>query len=338
MADEELVARLKRGIQEWNTWRQGQLDLHPNLRDVDLSGVDFSGADLKDAYFSHTNLSNANLSGANLFRANFFHTNLSHADLGYAFLDSADFSSANLTEADLSSTNLSDAQLNATDFTSVQFWDTLFVRVDLSNIKGLGTANHIGPSTVNINSVILPYDEATRIHFLRGVGFTEGQIEYLPSLLTPRSIQYYSLFISYAHQDEIIAKRLYADLRKKDVPCWFAPHDLRPGTPIMRGIEEAIHLHDKLLLILSKNAVMSNWVQQEVETALYKGTTTGQEILFPIRLDDTILEIDTLWAKRLRQRHISDFTGWQEEQRYQEAFVLLLRHLKTESSPSHNTP
>lgn len=35
--------------------------------------------------------------------------------------------------------------------------------------------------------------------FLRGVGFTETQIEYLPSLLTPRSIQYSSLFISYAH-------------------------------------------------------------------------------------------------------------------------------------------
>jgi hypothetical protein len=208
------------------------------------------------------------------------------------------------------------------------FDHTLFVEVDLSTVRGLETAEHWGPSTVNINSVILPHDEPTRTHFLRGVGFTETQIDYLPSLLTPRPIQYHSLFISYTHKDEAIAKRLYTDLRKNDVPCWFAPHDLRPGTPIVRGIEEAIHLYDKLLLILSKNAVASNWVQQEVETALYKGATTGQEILFPIRLDNTILEIDTLWAKRLRHRHIGDFTGWQEEQRYQEAFDLLLRHLK----------
>ncbi len=37
-------------------------------------------------------------------------------------------------------------------------------------------------------------------------------------------------------------------------------------------------------------------------------------------------------------RHIGDFTGWQEEQRYQEAFALLLRHLKTEPSLPHHLP
>jgi hypothetical protein len=36
-----------------------------------------------------------------------------------------------------------------------------------------------------------------------GVGFTETQIEYLPSLLTPQPIQYQSLFISYASQEAI---------------------------------------------------------------------------------------------------------------------------------------
>ena len=64
----------------------------------------------------------------------------------------------------------------------------------------------------------------------------------------------------------------------------------------MRGIEEAIHLHDKLLLILSKDAVNSLWVQQEVEAALYKEVTTGREILFPICLDNTILKSASLWA------------------------------------------
>jgi hypothetical protein len=57
----------------------------------------------------------------------------------------------------------------------------------------------------------------------------------------------------------------------------------------VRGIEEAIHLHEKLLLILSHHAVNSPWVQQEVEAAWYKEATTGQEILFPIRLDNTVL-------------------------------------------------
>ncbi len=70
-------------------------------------------------------------------------------------------------------------------------------------------------------------------------------------------------------------------------------------------------MHEKFLLILSDHAVNSSWVQQEVEAAVYKEVTTRQEILFPIRLDNTVLESETLWAKRIRQRHIGDFTGWQ---------------------------
>jgi TIR domain len=103
---------------------------------------------------------------------------------------------------------------------------------------------------------------------------------------------------------------------------------------MVRGTEEAIHLHEKLLLILSKDAVNSSWVQQEVETALYKEVTSGQEILFSIRLDNTVLESNTLWARRLRQRHIGDFTGWQDDATYQQAFTALLRHLKTAKPPT----
>jgi hypothetical protein len=43
--------------------------------------------------------------------------------------------------------------------------------------------------------VVFPNEEHIRKHFLRGVGFTRTQIEYLPSLLMPKPIQYYSLFI-----------------------------------------------------------------------------------------------------------------------------------------------
>ena len=68
--------------------------------------------------------------------------------------------------------------------------------------------------------------------------------------------------------------------------------------------------------------------QLEVEAALYKEVTTGQEILFPIRLDDMVLSSETLWAKRLRQRHIGNFTGWEDDTAYYQAFATLLRHLK----------
>lgn len=78
----------------------------------------------------------------------------------------------------------------------------------------------------------------------------------------------------------------------------------------------------------------SAWVEREVDAALHQEIKRGNDVLFPIRLDNTVLESDTLWAKRLRQRHIGDFTGWQDEAAYQQAFTALLRHLKVAKPPT----
>lgn len=164
------------------------------------------------------------------------------------------------------------------------------------------------------------------------LSLTRGQIEYQSSLLIPQPIQYYSLFISYAHQDETIAKRLHADLVAHNVPCWFAPHDLRPGTPILRGLEEAISFQDKFLLIISKHAVNSTWIEREIDAALHEEIKRGTDVLFPIRLDNTVLESKVGWATRLQHRHISDLTNWQDETAYQQALTTLLRHLKVDRS------
>ena len=117
------------------------------------------------------------------------------------------------------------------------------------------------------------------------------------------------------------------DLQAKGVRCWFAPHDLKPGE-FHAGIEEAIQLHEKLLLILSEHAVKSSWIEREVDAALYQEIERKIDVLFPIRLDNTVLESTAGWARRLRHRHIGDFTQWQEKDAYQQAFTTLLRHLK----------
>lgn len=188
---------------------------------------------------------------------------------------------------------------------------------------------HDGPSTVNVNSVVLPTEEHIHKHFLRGVGFSETQIEYLPSLLKPRPIQYHSIFISYAHQDEVLAQQLYTDLRNKDVPCWFAPEDLKIGNKFRQHIDEAIHQQDKLLLLLSEHSIVSTWVENEVETALEKENRQQREVLFPVRLDEVVLQTSRAWAATLRRtRHIGDFANWTDPQAYQHAFDRLLQDLK----------
>ncbi len=328
------------------------------LSEANLSVADLSEADLSMVYLSGTNLNSANLSKANLSKTNLSKTNLNAADLSGANLSGTNLSEAHLGGADLSGTNLSGAylggtnlsgadlsranlsraylsgaNLNKANLTEAHFFYTTLAWVDLSRVKGLEIAVHGGPSSVDIKSVILPRDEHTRRHFLHNTGFPDTFIDYLSSSLTV-PLEYRSYFLSYSHYDQMFARRLYIDLQNQDVRCWFVSHDLHAATSIVHGIEEAIHLREKLLLILSHHVVMSHWVQHEVEVALYKEVTSGQEMLFPIRLDNTVLESDAQWAKRLCQRYIGDFTGWQDETAYHQAFTTLLRHLKVAKPPT----
>ena len=97
-----------------------------------------------------------------------------------------------------------------------------------------------------------------------------------------------------------------------------------------KGIDEAIHVHDKLVLILSQEALDSGCVQYEVEIASHKEREHKSLVLFPLRIDNAILTCTEGWARTLRARHIGDFTHWKQHDDYQQAFTRLLRDLKAE--------
>jgi hypothetical protein len=228
-----------------------------NLSRAMLSGADLSRANLRDAVLLSADLIGANLSGADLLGADLIDANLSGADLSYANLGSADLSQANLSQANLSGARLGAANLFGTNLTESNLTDaylieTLFVFTNLTSTVGLETCNHIGPSIIDFRTLqaFPPFPLA----FLRGVGLPDTVIDYLPSL-TGQPIQFYSCFISYSHRDEEFAQRLHADLQNKGVRCWFAPHDLPIGGKILDEIDAAIRLRDKVLLILSEQAV-----------------------------------------------------------------------------------
>src|SRR5260370_268804 len=79
---------------------------------------------------------------------------------------------------------------------------------------------------------------------------------------------YHTCVISYATEDEKFVKKLYADLQMQGVPCWFAEQDLKQGDHLRAEIYQAIRQQEKLLLVLSQNAIESKWVEEEVDVAL----------------------------------------------------------------------
>ena len=167
-------------------------------------------------------------------------------------------------------------------------------------------------------------------------GLPDKPSSCLPRLIGPMSpIQFYSCFISYSSKNQDFAERLHADLQDKGVRTWFDREDLKIGDIIRYGINEAIRVHDKLMLVLSENSIVSDWVEGEVEAALEREQREKRTVLFPLRLDDAVMETPIAWASHIRQtRHIGDFRGWENNTAYQIAFARLLRDLRAEESTS----
>jgi hypothetical protein len=210
---------------------------------------------------------------------------------------------------------------------------TIFKEVDLGVAIGLERMFHQFPSSIDIETLHVSGGRIPEA-FLRGSGVPESFVVQIPALVAAmQPIQFYSCFISYSSKDQEFADRLHADLQSKGVRVWFAPHDMKIGARIRPTIDESIRVYDKLLLVLSEHSVSSQWVEQEVETALTKEREPeGKTVLFPVRIDDAVMEIKSGWPALLKNtRNVGDFTDWKDHDSYQRAFDRLLRDLKAET-------
>ena len=318
-----------------------------NLSRAKLSGAKLSravlrGADLFMAYLLSANLSGALLIGAKLSSAKLSGADLSGAVLCDAKLIKANLRGANLKKADLSGADLLMAYLKRTNVNNANLSDakigyTTIGDVDLSNVSDLERTIHFGPSTIGIDTF---YRSGGKIphKFLEDAGVPDNFIEYMGSL-TGQAFQYYSCFISHSTNDKDFADRIYADLRKEGVRCWFAPEDIKGGKKIHLQLDEAIRVYDKLLLILSEESINSDWVANEIRWARKREKQEGRQKLFPVTLIDyeklkswKLFDADTATdlAAEVRSYFIPDFKNWKVHNDYLLAFNRLLRDLQTE--------
>jgi TIR domain/Pentapeptide repeats (8 copies) len=325
MANEEHLARLKQGVAAWNAWREENPKIRPDLSKADLTGEDLSGANLSGAILSDANLTGAFLSGATLCDAI-----LDEANLTGAYLGKANFSRAMLIEA-----NLTGAYLGEANFSGASIGWTIWGDVDLRTVRGLETVEHAGPSTIDIHTLYRSHGNIPEV-FLRGAGVPEDFLTYVKSLVG-RPYEFYSCFISYSSKDQEFAERLHEDLQNKGIRCWFAPHDVQGGRKLHEQIDQAIHVHERLLLILSSHSMNSEWVKTEIAKARQREVQEQRQVLFPVRL--VPFEAIRTWecfdadtgkdsAREIREYFIPDFSNWKHHDAYQAAFQRLLRDLK----------
>lgn len=319
MANDAHLEILRQGVITWNQWRQDNPETIPDLQDAPVRrmtihstgaqerGLDIRfGSNLRGVNFRSMYLAGANLSEMCLREADFTGANARFADFSGADLTGAVMKLAHLAQADFSH-----ASLDGAEFSQAILGGTVFVGNDLSAVRNLQHATHQFASAVDVQTLYRSKGNISEA-FLRGAGVPDNLISYLRSL-TGSAFEFYSCFISYSAKDIEFAKRLYADLQASGARCWFAPEHLRIGDRTRSAIDDSIRLYEKLLLVLSRNSVASDWVEKEVETALELERVQKRHIWFPIRLDNAVMSTESGWPADIRRsRNIGNFTRWKD--------------------------
>jgi uncharacterized protein YjbI with pentapeptide repeats len=185
VANDEHLKILRRGVKEWNKWRDNNPESLPYLvkanlskanlskarfswgvidaiqedyvdSRADLSRANLSRSDLSDAYLEYVTLSHADLSFAKLRKAYLRKAYLSGANLSYADLSGADLSETDLSDANLSCAKLKGVDLNHANLKGANLSEAKLGRVDLSYADLSETdLSEADLSDANLRSVLL---------------------------------------------------------------------------------------------------------------------------------------------------------------------------------------
>lgn len=141
--------------------------------------------------------------------------------------------------------------------------------------------------------------------------------------------KYYSCFISYSRQDSEFADKLCHDLKSKDIECWLDREKMRGGREIRPAVIDAVASQDKMVVIISKDSIQSDWVKSEINWAEQKKHQTGENVLLPIQIDDVLAKVEKTFVKDLfLSIHTEDFTNWRIPGEYKQALDKLLASLE----------
>lgn len=94
------------------------------------------------------------------------------------------------------------------------------------------------------------------------------------------------LFVSHSSRDKEFAKQLARDLRELGHDPWFDEWEIKVGDCIPSQIEHGISEAEYVVVVLSKHAVASGWVDKEWKTKYWDEIETKQTLVLPVLLEN----------------------------------------------------
>ena len=92
------------------------------------------------------------------------------------------------------------------------------------------------------------------------------------------------VFVSYAHTDEAIARRVADILHQAGLEVWEATREIMPGDNWAAKVDQALQESQAMVVLLTPHTMRSNWVRSEIEYAL--GEIRFRDRLIPVVVGD----------------------------------------------------
>jgi hypothetical protein len=96
------------------------------------------------------------------------------------------------------------------------------------------------------------------------------------------------VYLAHAHEDNPFSNRLADDLQQAGVSLWYDRERLEIGEDMVQRMNEGLQDYDFFLVVWSRNASQSPWVEREINVALTKQIHERRRLI-PLLLDDTPL-------------------------------------------------
>lgn len=350
---------------------------HSNFSYATLEKMECASSDLNDALFDHASLQEALLTESSAVAASFQQATLSSARMIEVDLSSADFSRAILSGADLSNSDLTSARfhhallfgtkltwtrlkqtsldyayLGHANFTYAQFeetwchyammgWTQLH-DIDLSQMQGLETVVHMGPSEISVRTLSRSRGQIPEA-FLVGCGLPAPLISQYRSPSSP-FVPVPRCFIYYNEADQLVAERLQRDLSERGVRCWLqvdtvldsiTDFDMIMEDPAYRAnflstLAFDPDMFDQVVLLLSSQSCAKEELQGFIILMQEQEQARRMPVIYPVMIekDVSLTENVELLLQKTKNKRIWDFRGHEDQRTYLEALNGLFSDLQ----------
>lgn len=96
-------------------------------------------------------------------------------------------------------------------------------------------------------------------------------------------------FLSHNKADREVARDIGAHMALSGIDVWFGEWEIQAGDSIPGKLNEGLEAFDAFILLWSADANRSNWVRQELHSAIMRAVKDGSAKIIPCLLDATPL-------------------------------------------------